>query len=208
MDNQEHLKNLSEIKDLMNKSSRFISLSGLAGVMAGIYALIGAYMAYDTIYATEEPSKEAYRKIVLYELEMIELFAIAISVLILSVLTAIFFSWRKAKKHNEKLWDTTSRRLLINFLIPLATGGFFILLLIEKDSFVFIAPLTLVFYGLACVNASKYTLGYTRYLGITMIIIGLISVYFLGYGLLFWALGFGLCHIIYGTLMYFKYDRD
>ena len=208
MDNQEYLKDLSEIKDLMNKSSRFISLSGLAGVMAGIYALIGAYLAYDTIYATEEPSKDAYKSIVLYELEMIELFGIALGVLILSIITAIFLSWRKAKKHNEKLWDPTSRRLLINFLIPLATGGFFILLLIEKESFALIAPLTLVFYGLACVNASKYTLGYTRYLGVTMVLIGLVSVYFLGYGLHFWALGFGLCHIVYGTLMYFKYDRD
>lgn len=208
MENQEYLKDLSEIKDLMNKSSRFISLSGLAGVMAGIYALVGAYLAYDIIYATEEPSKDAYKTIVLYELEMIEIFGIALVVLILSIITAIFLSWRKAKKHNEKLWDPTSRRLLINFLIPLTTGGFFILLLIEKENFALIAPLTLVFYGLACVNASKYTLGYIRYLGITMIFIGLVSVYFLGYGLLFWALGFGLCHIVYGTLMYFKYDRD
>lgn len=208
MENQEYLKDLSEIKDLMNKSSRFISLSGLAGVMAGIYALVGAYLAYDIIYATEEPSKDAYKTIVLYELEMIEIFGIALVVIILSIITAIFLSWRKAKKHNEKLWDPTSRRLLINFLIPLTTGGFFILLLIEKENFALIAPLTLVFYGLACVNASKYTLGYIRYLGITMIFIGLVSVYFLGYGLLFWALGFGLCHIVYGTLMYFKYDRD
>lgn len=208
MENQEYLKDLSEIKDLMNKSSRFISLSGLAGVMAGIYALVGAYLAYDIIYATEEPSKDAYKTIVLYELEMIEIFGIALVVLILSIITAIFLSWRKAKKHNEKLWDPTSRRLLINFLIPLTTGGFFILLLIEKENFALIAPLTLVFYGLACVNASKYTLGYIRYLGITMIFIGLVSVYFLGYGLLFWALGFGLCHIVYGTLMYFKYDRN
>ena len=146
MGNQEYLKDISEIKDLMNKSSRFISLSGFAGIMAGIYALIGAYLAYDTIYATEEPSKDAYRTIVLYELEMIELFAIALIVLLLSVITAVILSYRKAKKHKEKLWDSTSKRLLINFLIPMVTGGFFILFLIEKESYAFIAPLTLVFY--------------------------------------------------------------
>lgn len=138
---------------------------------------------------------------------MIQLFAIAFGVVILSIFTGIILSWKKAKKNNEKMWDASSKRLLINFAIPLATGGFFILALIEKESFVFIAPLTLVFYGLACVNASKYTLGGIRYLGITLILIGLLSVWNLGFGLFFWALGFGVCHIIYGAWMHFKYDR-
>ena len=92
-------------------------------------------------------------------------------------------------------------------MIPLATGGFFILFLIEKEMLGLVAPLTLIFYGLACVNASKYTIGDVRYLGLTMIALGLLSTWFLGYGLLFWALGFGGCHILYGSLMYFKYDR-
>lgn len=190
----------------MNKSSRFISLSGLSGVLAGVYALIGAYLAYKIIYVTQNLSDD-YQSIVLYEMEMIQLFAIALIIVLLSIATAIILSWQKAKKYKENLWDSTSKRLLTNFIIPLATGGFFILSLIEKEIYVFVAPLTLVFYGLACVNASKYTLGYIRYLGISMILLGLISVWFLGYGLLFWALGFGICHIIYGALMHFKYDR-
>ena len=138
---------------------------------------------------------------------MIQLFAIAFGVIALSILTGIVLSWKKAKKNSEKLWDTSSRRLLVNFSIPLLTGGFFIIALIEKESFVFIAPLTLVFYGLACINASKYTLGDIRYLGITVLLLGLASVWNLGYGLYFWALGFGVCHIIYGAWLHFKYDK-
>jgi hypothetical protein len=207
MKTKEYLKDISEIKDLMNRSSRFISLSGLAGVLAGIYAIIGSWLVYDIIYATEEPSKDAYQNIVIYELEMLQIVAVALAVLILSVVSAILLSWRKAKRNKEKLWDATSKRLLINFLIPLATGGFFIVFLIEKEIYLFVAPLTLVFYGLACVNASKYTLGYIRYLGISMIVLGLMSVWYLGYGLHFWALGFGVCHIVYGLLMFNKYDR-
>lgn len=206
MENKKYIDDLAEIKNLMNKSSRFLSLSGLSGVLAGIYALIGAYLAYNIIYVTQNIGDD-YTTIVLYELEMIQLFAIAFGVVILSILTGIVLSWKKAKKNNEKMWDASSKRLLINFAIPLATGGFFILALIEKKSFVFIAPLTLVFYGLACVNASKYTLGGIRYLGITLILIGLLSVWNLGFGLFFWALGFGVCHIIYGAWMHFKYDR-
>ena len=133
---------------------------------------------------------------------------IATSVLVLSIVTGILLSISKARKSNENVWNTASKRLVINFMIPLATGGFFIIFLIEKNIFQLIAPLTLIFYGLACVNASKYTLGDVRYLGITMIALGLLSTWFLGYGLLFWALGFGGCHILYGSLMYFKYERN
>jgi hypothetical protein len=206
MDSNKYLNDISEIKSLMNKSTRFLSLSGLSGVLAGIYALIGAGFAHTIIYASEAPSNESYKTIELYETDMLMLFAIAFLVLLLSLFTGIFFSYKKARKNGENIWDKTSKRLLINFLIPLATGGFFLIFLIEKDIYVFVAPLTLIFYGLACVNASHYTLGYTRSLGITMLLIGLLSVWFLGYGLYFWALGFGLMHIIYGTLMYFKYD--
>ena len=120
----------------------------------------------------------------------------------------LVLSLQKAKKANESLWNPTSKRLLINFLIPLLTGGFFIIFLIEKEILSLVAPLMLIFYGMACLNASKYTLGDVRYLGITLIILGLLSTWFLGYGLLFWALGFGVCHVVYGALMYFKYDRN
>lgn len=207
MNKNKYLNDISEIKSLMNKSTRFLSLSGLSGVLAGIYALIGAGFAHSIIYASEAPSNDAYKTIVLYETDMLKLFAIAFAVLVLSLITGVFFSYLKSRKNGEKLWDKTSKRLLINFIIPLATGGFFLIFLIEKEIYAFIAPLTLIFYGLACVNASHYTLGYTRSLGITMLLIGLLSVWFLGFGLYFWALGFGVMHIIYGTLMYFKYDR-
>lgn len=183
-----------------------MSLSGLSGILAGFYALIGAYMAYSIIYRDNVISKDGYKTLVLDGEDIINVAIIAFVVVTLSIITGIYLSWRKAKTQNESFWNAASQRLLINFLIPLATGGFFILFLIEKEIYAFVAPLTLVFYGLALVNASKYTLGYIRYFGITMIILGLASVWFLGYGLFFWTLGFGVCHIIYGALMHFKYD--
>ena len=192
---------------MMNKSSRFISLSGLSGVLAGIYSLVGAFLAYQIIYK-DTSSFGTYRNLVVTEDNMIKLFAIAFSVIVASLITGILLSVKRAKSQGDKIWDASSKRLLINFAIPLATGGFFILFLIEKEIYGYVAPLTLIFYGLACVNASKYTLGDVRYLGITLIILGLASTYFLGFGLLFWALGFGACHIFYGALMYFRYERN
>ncbi len=206
MKSKDYLKDLNEIKHLMNKSSRFMSLSGLSGILAGIYALTGAFFVNRIINNIKEASNTFESFVISYN-SVITLILIAFGVLFLSIITAIYLSWRKAKKHNESLWDATSKRLLINFMIPLITGGFFIIFLVEKEMFTLVAPLTLAFYGLALVNASKYTLGYIRYLGLTVITLGLISLWFLGYGLLFWALGFGVCHIIYGALMYLKYDR-
>lgn len=207
METNKYLNDITEIKNMMNRSSRFLSLSGLSGILAGVYCLIGAWLAYQTIY-TDSNNVGSYKNLVLTEDAMKRLFAIAFIVILFSLLTGIMLSIKKAKKENEKIWDASSKRLIINFAIPLATGGFFILFLIEKEIYGYVAPLTLIFYGLACVNASKYTLGDVRYLGITLIIIGLASSYFIGYGLFFWALGFGICHIFYGSMMYFKYEKN
>tara|TARA_R110002073_G_scaffold82622_2_gene197266 strand:+ start:315 stop:938 length:624 start_codon:yes stop_codon:yes gene_type:complete len=206
MESKDYLKDLNEIKHLMDKSSRFMSLSGLSGILAGIYALTGTYFVNIIIRNIREESNAFERFVIAYN-SVLTLILIAFGVLLLSVITAIYLSWRKAKKHNESLWDAASKRLLINFMIPLITGGFFIIFLVEKEMFTLVAPLTLAFYGLALVNASKYTLSYIRYLGLTIVALGLISLWFLSYGLLFWALGFGVCHIIYGALMHFKYDK-
>jgi hypothetical protein len=207
MKSKDYLKDISEIKELMNKSSRFISLSGLSGILAGIYALTGAFFV-NMIISNISEAPNAFKRFVITYNSVLTLTLIAFGVLFLSIITAIYLSWRKAKKHNESLWDAASKRLLINFMIPLTTGGFFIVFLVEKEMLTLIAPLTLAFYGLALVNASKYTLGYIRYLGLTIIALGIISLWFLGYGLLFWTLGFGVCHIVYGTIMYNKYDRS
>ena len=209
MDNK-YLQDISHIKNMMNKSSQFISLSGLGGIMAGIYALIGAVIAHliiennNSYYGTG-----TYDKIITLESNTFNLIVLtAFAVLFLSIATAILLTYNKAKREGETVWNSTSKRLLTNFMIPLVTGGIFGLLLLRHGNYGLIAPVTLIFYGLSCVNASKYTLRDVRYLGITIIIIGLLSTEFSGYGLEFWALGFGICHIIYGSMMYFKYDRN
>lgn len=196
-----YLNDISEIKNMMSKSSQFISLSGFAGIIAGIYALIGAFVAHQLIINHDGPyitlESNTFKLIVLT----------AFLVLLLSVVTATMLTYGKAKKEGEKVWNSTSKRMVVNFLIPLATGGIFAILLIRNGNYGLIAPVTLIFYGMACINASKYTFRDIRYLGITVTVLGLIATEFSGYALEFWALGFGVCHILYGSMMYFKYDR-
>ena len=196
----DYLKDIQDIKKMMDRSTQFISLSGISGVLAGIYALAGAY-------AARQITGDSYPYITLESVEFKQCLGIMAAVLVLSVGTALIMSASKAKKQGTSLINSTSLRLLANFAIPLVTGGIFALLLVNAHNYGVVAPVTLIFYGLACVNASKYTLRDVRYLGITVIIIGLAATYAVGYGLEFWALGFGVCHILYGSIMYYKYDR-
>lgn len=196
----DYLKDIQDIKKMMDRSTQFISLSGISGILAGIYALIGAY-------AARQITGDSYPYITLESSEFKQCLGIMAGVLVLSVGTALIMSSSKAKKQGTSLINSTSLRLLANFAIPLVTGGIFAILLFNAQHYGLVAPVTLIFYGLACVNASKYTLRDVRYLGITVIIIGLVATYAVGYGLEFWALGFGVCHILYGTIMYYKYDR-
>ncbi len=203
MNQDKYKQDLQDIKDIMNRSSRFISLSGLSGIFAGLFALGGAYAAYQTVYAGQDYL--SYRHAIITRESLMTLLFIALITLIFSVGAGIFFTSRETRKQNEKVWDHQTRRLLINLAIPLVTGGIVCLILLLKGFVGIIAPLTLIFYGLALVNASKYTLNEVRSLGIIEILLGVISLQYIGYGLLAWAVGFGVLHIVYGTMMQLKY---
>lgn len=202
MDSNHYLNDLKEIKDIMNRSSQFLSLSGLSGILAGIYAIIGAVYANSLITL----HRANYEYITLESATFKKIIATAFIVLLASLLTAYILTAQKAKKNKESVWNSSSKRLLINFAVPLVSGGIFSLLLLRNGYYGLIAPVTLLFYGLACYSASKYTLRDVRYLGITEIILGLLAVEFSGYGIWFWVIGFGVCHIIYGAVMYYKYE--
>ncbi|PJE43697.1 MAG: hypothetical protein CUR32_04570 [Flavobacterium sp.] len=202
MEAKDYLKDIQDIKQMMAQSTQFISLSGLSGILAGLYALCGAVVVNFLI------DNHHAEFITLESTTFKQIIAVAIVVLVFSLVTAYLLTVKKAKKIGEKVWNPSSKRLLINFCIPLFTGGILALLLLRHGVYGLIAPITLIFYGLACVNASKYTLRDVRYLGITEIILGLIAVEYSGYGLYVWIVGFGICHIVYGAVMYYKYDRN
>jgi len=203
MDKQKYLDDLHDIRHMMERSSRFISLSGVSGILAGIFALIAAFLAYRTVFHNQDYL--VYRNLTLNRETIFVLLTVATITLILSIGAGIFFTTKKARKDNQKLWDYQTRRLLINLSIPLVTGGLLCMILLFEGFIGLIAPMTLIFYGLALVNASKYTLSEIRSLGLIEILTGLLATFFVGYGLWFWSFGFGILHIIYGIVMQRKY---
>ncbi len=204
-DQNQHLEALQDIRQMMQRSSRFLSLSGLSGIAAGFWALVGAYFAFQWIaefyYTHNDYAGSAFQQL------KFKLFLLAGAVLALSLLSAFYFTWRKTRRDNVPLWNHTSRQLTINMLLPLIAGGLFLLVVLQHGDWQYVAPGSLLFYGLALVNGSKYTVSDIRYLGISEIILGLIATQYVGYGLHFWAVGFGVLHIVYGFAMWWKNER-
>lgn len=203
---------------MMERSSRFISLSGWSGISAGICALVGAWFAYRVIgrsrYATDNELVEKSRSysndgyVSVEEFMGNRLFLIAALTFVAAFISAFIFTYIKSRKNNTPIWGTSAQRLLINVSVPMIAGGVFLLKLIHNGSYGLIAPGCLLFYGLALLNGSKYTLGEIRYLGYCEIILGIVSCWFIGWGLYFWAVGFGVLHIVYGAFMLNKYERE
>ena len=211
---QQSLEDLQHIKMMMERSSRFISLSGLSGISAGVCALIGAWLAKPYIVGQKNliiNEDLAVSQALGNDYSIIlntYLFWIAIFTFIAAFVSAFIFTYLKSKKEGIAVWSHTSKRLMINVSIPIVVGGLFLFRMMQFETFGLIAPGCLIFYGLGLVNASKYTLIEIRYLGYIQILLGLISLWFVGCGIYFWAAGFGVMHILYGAYMWNKYERS
>jgi hypothetical protein len=197
---EKQLEDIKAIREMMEKSSKFLSLSGLSGVLAGVTATLGAAFAW--FYLLRNPEATNFNR----SQELIILLADAFIVLTLSISFALYFSWEKAKKQNIKLINKTTLKTIYNLGIPLLAGGLFSIICLLRGNVEIVASTTLIFYGLGLINASKYTFEEIHYLGITEIVLGIGAAIFLSHGIIFWTIGFGICHIVYGLILYKKYD--
>lgn len=204
---QDYTRDIAEIRSMMERSSKFLSLTGWSGILAGLYAIAGAYIAYT--YLKFSPDDIMYTSVQAGSgsSELLNVIGLAVGVLILAVGTAVYLSYKNGVKRDEKVWNAASRRLLANLAIPLTAGGMLIVVFILKDLHGLLAPMTLLFYGLALYNAGKFTFEEVKYLGLIQMGLGLFSSYFIEYSVLLWAFGFGVLHIVYGIYLHFKYER-
>lgn len=217
MHREEHetpLQALQDIRSIMERSARFISLSGWSGVWAGSVALVGSYIAHTWLKALPAAYYNPYRTAPSTIPEgdyntMVERFIIlALVIFVIALGGAYYFTWRKARQQGGAVWNSASRRMFAQIAIPMVAGGIFALCFLRDGHEAYIAPTCLAFYGLALINGSKYTLSDIKYLGLCEVALGCISLFMPGFGLTFWAIGFGALHILYGIIVWNKYDKN
>ncbi len=186
---------LADIRTMMARSSKFLSLSGLAGISAGITALIGAAAAYWELYASNSPDPTLF------------MLLDAIGVLFCAVACAVFFTRRMARNLGIPAWSNTTKYILDSLLVPLCAGGIFCLLLWNGGYALLIGGVTLLFYGVALINTSKFIAPEVRYFGFLEMVLGLFAIAAPANWLIFWAFGFGAAHIVYGSVVFAKYEK-
>ncbi len=204
MESKNYQEDLSHIRSMMERGSRFLSLSGLSGVFAGCVALIGAIFVWFKLKSRNIDYFSTLKNLAGSDI-LLSWIVTGLVILVLAISGAYFLTLKRSKETNQPVWSLTTRRMLLDFSIPLVTGALFCIGLLYHGLFLWLAPATLIFYGLALVSAEKHTLGEMKYLGFCQIILGLISVFFTELGLVCWALGFGILHIFYGLMMHRKY---
>ena len=198
--NNEALRTVRDIKSMMEKSSRFTSFSGTSAILIGTIALAGATMARSRLTNTLDLSMATS--------SLSKLITVGLAVFVLSLIIVLFFSAQKARKAGQKFASKQMWRTLFNFLLPLFVGGLFCASLIAGGEYRLLSPAMLLFYGLALINASKYTYRSIFRLGCIELLIGIFSLFLPSdYALLFWSIGFGWVHIVYGIYFYFAVER-
>ncbi|MEM7037698.1 MAG: hypothetical protein AAF570_12015, partial [Bacteroidota bacterium] len=186
---QKHLDDIAQIRAIMERNTKFLSLSGLSGISAGICALVGAvaawlYMNQSIDYIDAVVSRPPAEIMTFFILD-------AGLVMIFAVSFATYFSMRLAKQKGFEVWNKSAWHMLVNLFIPLAAGGLFCVIQLLHYSVLWVPSTMLLFYGMALMNAGKFTFPEIRYLGVSEIILGLACAIWVEGGLIFWAIGFG-----------------
>lgn len=195
---------LSDIRRMMERSSRFHSLSGFSLVAAGICGLLGMVWVKFLILPTANPD---YSGMSANSFLRDRLIVAALCVLVAAVLSGYLFTWLKTRKKGLPLWNMIFRKVAVSFLIPMVAGGALAIGMIFYEEYHFIAAVCLLFYGLALVNAAHNTVTEIRTLGILEILAGIFCL-FSGYKLLSLSLGFGILNILYGIIIWYRYKES
>ena len=209
----EPVQALEEIKQMMDRSSRFVSLSGWSGIAAGICALVATWVADKKFndYAISEHDYETGSKFPrdsnLLQLDR-ELWILAGITFIAALFSSFIFTYLRSRKTGVPIWGFMARKVMFNVAVPMIVGALLIWRIIDFGLYGLVTPACLLFYGLALINVSKFTLPEVRYLGYLQLLLGTINLWAIGYGLYFWAVGFGVLHILYGIVMWNKYERN
>ena len=202
MENKDALNTLHEIKELMEKSSRFQAISGWSILIVGLLASVVSAGAWLLLLPHEGMSmggmliNSPYRTLIAS--------SVALALLVVSFAVVCFGSYRMMKRQGGFEFGRTIRRPLFHFAVPMVVGGLLCLAMLMQGHYGLTSTFMLVFYGLALLNASHYTSRSIALLGYCELVLGVVDCFVVSHAILFWFLGFGLLHIVFGIYFILK----
>ena len=204
MDNKDALKELRDIRTMMERSSRFQSVSGWGILAVGVMALVAAWVA-DGLFngGTNGWFTTLYGDTAYLWAHKTQIAVFGSLILVAVCGTTVFLSsFLMARRKNIPfIFDATLRRVIFNLSIPLLAGGVLCLALVLQGHYGLTSSIMLVFYGLALVNCHHFSLPMLGGLGYAELLLGLADCFVATHALLFWAIGFGVLHIALGIYL-------
>lgn len=197
-----YAEDLKDIRKMMSRSSRFHALSGVSGISAGIVALLGSCLVWFQLNSAN--IQIGFHSVTMDLTLKWQLLWIALGTLLLAKTFVVILTWKKMKKQQVSFKSKQISRLLVHLFLPLLTGGLIIIKFLFNGYLGLSIAFSLLFYGLALINVSKYTLDDIRVLGIIQTVLGLLAVYFSDFSLYLWTAGFGITHILFGIYLHRK----
>ena len=201
MENKEALNTLHEIKELMEKSSRFQSINGWSIIIIGLLASVVSAGACTLLLPHEGLSwmPEGWNGLLINSpYRTLIASACAVALLVVSFAVVCFGSYRLMKRQGDFVFGKTIRRPLFHFSVPMVVGGLLCVAMLLQGHYGLTSTFMLVFYGLALLNASHYTSRSIALLGYCELVLGVVDCFVVSHAILFWFLGFGLLHIVFG----------
>lgn len=197
------LEDLKEIRQMMERSSRFLSLSGSSGI--GIGFLASLFVAWQVSKGNMSLTEQ--RNFDLLAPAWEEFIIGTFGLFVICVLLSMGLTLRRTLKKGLTIWTSSTKNILGAIGLPMMVGAMLLLQNFNSLSTDAFFPATLLCYGLGLFFASRYTYDELRIMGLAMLVLGTLSILYPPYSLLFWVLGFGALHMIYGAIMYFRYER-
>ena len=176
--------NLRFIRETMERAGSFTAVPGWGGIAMGISAIIAA------VLAGKEQDPALWLRVWIIELIVAMLLASATMTL-------------KARRARTSLFMGPARRFAMAFAPPVMVGGVLTWALAWREQFELLPAVWLLLYGAGIIAGGMYSVRVVPIMGGLFFMLGLLALFLPGNLLL--ALGFGVLHIVFGSIIAWRY---
>jgi hypothetical protein len=191
---EEARENLRVIRQTMERSTKYSTLSGLSGVLIGLAAIAGV-LATNWLTGDAPPGASVYR-------HPSALALVWVSVLVMAVAIDFACNKRRAARVGKHVVSPLGAHIVLAALPAFLAGGVLTLFFYQHALLYYVWGVWMLSYGLAISAVGLFSVKPVLALGAAFVLAGAVTLLLpLPYHLYMMALTFGGFHIGYGVVM-------